>query len=188
MMRIQRKKEEFSLDQIKEVIKEVAIYQPFRRTYVFEDFHLSSLEAQNAFLKTLEEAPENVQFILCVLTVHSLLPTIVSRAKILHLAKSQDVKLDGEIEKVLTKFVTNPDLSILGRQPFTTTSKTDASAILIQLILFFRNRLAKDERSGGILREIIRLKRLMENNNINAQLAVDNLLILIKKKYSMKSS
>lgn len=186
VIRIERKKEEFSLDQIKEVIKEVAVYQPYKRTYVFEDFHLSSLEAQNAFLKTLEEAPENVQFILCAPSIHSLLPTIVSRAKILHLAKSQNEKLDGEVEKALNEFITNPSLSILAEEPFTTISKTDASTLLMQLILFFRNRLAKDERSAGILKEIIRIKHLMEKNNINTQLAVDNLLIFIKKNYSIK--
>lgn len=186
VIRIERKKEEFSLDQIKEVIKEVAVYQPYKRTYVFEDFHLSSLEAQNAFLKTLEEAPENVQFILCVPSIHSLLPTIVSRAKILHLAKSQNEELDGEVEKALDEFITNPSLSILAEEPFTTTSRTDASTLLMQLILFFRNRLAIDGKSATILKEIIRIKHLIEKNNINTQLAVDNLLIFIKKNYSIK--
>ncbi len=53
--------------------------KPFRRAVLVEDAHLLTTEAQNAFLKLLEEPPEDTVIILTAEGHSSLLPTIVSR-------------------------------------------------------------------------------------------------------------
>ena len=46
---------EFSIDDIKNLIKETKIFNPQTRIYFLESFNLSSIPAQNSFLKLLEE-------------------------------------------------------------------------------------------------------------------------------------
>ncbi len=56
-----------------------------RRLIVIEDGHYLSEEAQNAFLKTLEEPPEDTQIIMTLESPSAILPTIASRAQIIEL-------------------------------------------------------------------------------------------------------
>src|SRR3989344_8918451 len=89
---------EYSIEDIKNLKKEAKIFNPKVRIYFLENFHLSSIPAQNSFLKLLEEPPSNVQFILSTDNKNNLLPTIVSRVKV--------VKLKGINERVkVDKFV-----------------------------------------------------------------------------------
>ena len=67
----------------------------------------------------------------------------------------------------------------------TVKDKETASNILLQIIIF-RERLETDKNSPSIIKEIIRLKALLEKNNLNPQLTVDQVLIFIWKTYRMK--
>ncbi len=50
-------------------------------TIIIKDAHQLGREAQNAFLKLLEEPPKNTKFILTTNSINSLLPTIKSRSQ-----------------------------------------------------------------------------------------------------------
>lgn len=50
--------------------------------YIIDEVHMLSTSAFNAFLKTLEEPPEHVIFILATTEKHKILPTILSRCQI----------------------------------------------------------------------------------------------------------
>lgn len=54
--------------------------QTWRRAIIIEDAHLLTIEAQNAFLKLLEEPPADTLIILTATSQTDLLPTITSRA------------------------------------------------------------------------------------------------------------
>ena len=51
------------------------------RVYIIDEVHMLSVQAFNALLKTLEEPPAHVVFILATTEVHKLLPTILSRCQ-----------------------------------------------------------------------------------------------------------
>lgn len=51
------------------------------RVYIIDEVHMLSVAAFNALLKTLEEPPPHVVFILATTEVHKLLPTILSRCQ-----------------------------------------------------------------------------------------------------------
>ena len=51
------------------------------RVYIIDEVHMLSVAAFNALLKTLEEPPAHVIFILATTEVHRLLPTILSRCQ-----------------------------------------------------------------------------------------------------------
>lgn len=71
------------IDNIRDIIDEVA-FTPTRakyRVYIIDEVHMLTTEAFNALLKTLEEPPKHVVFILATTEVHKLPSTITSRCQ-----------------------------------------------------------------------------------------------------------
>lgn len=71
------------IDEIRE-LKEKIQFAPTRaksKIYIIDEVHMLTKEAFNALLKTLEEPPENVYFILCTTEVHKIPETIISRCQ-----------------------------------------------------------------------------------------------------------
>lgn len=69
------------VDEIRE-LREMAKYPPTigrYKVYIIDEVHMLSKGAFNALLKTLEEPPKHVLFILATTEVHKLPPTILSR-------------------------------------------------------------------------------------------------------------
>src|SRR4051794_11987628 len=70
-----------SVDDIRELRENVAL-APMgggRRVYILDEAHMLSTSAWNAFLKTLEEPPPHVVFVLATTEAHKVPPTIVDR-------------------------------------------------------------------------------------------------------------
>ena len=55
--------------------------QAFFKVYIIDEVHMLTVEAFNALLKTLEEPPKNVVFILATTDPSKVLPTIISRCQ-----------------------------------------------------------------------------------------------------------
>ncbi len=51
------------------------------KVYVIDEVHMLSSSAENALLKTLEEPPENVVFVMCTTEPHKVVETVRSRAQ-----------------------------------------------------------------------------------------------------------
>lgn len=71
------------IDDIRQIIDEVQ-FKPAKckyRVYIIDEVHMLTTEAFNALLKTLEEPPEHVIFILATTEVHKLPQTILSRCQ-----------------------------------------------------------------------------------------------------------
>lgn len=71
------------IDEIRD-LKEKIKFAPTRaknKIYIIDEVHMLTKEAFNALLKTLEEPPPNVYFVLCTTEVHKILETIISRCQ-----------------------------------------------------------------------------------------------------------
>lgn len=71
------------IENIRDIIDEVQ-FKPAKcryRVYIVDEVHMLTTEAFNALLKTLEEPPEHVIFILATTEVHKLPQTILSRCQ-----------------------------------------------------------------------------------------------------------
>ena len=73
-----------SVEDIRHLIEQVRIPPQAGKfkTYIIDEVHMLSSSAFNAFLKTLEEPPSYVIFILATTEKHKILPTILSRCQI----------------------------------------------------------------------------------------------------------
>jgi DNA polymerase-3 subunit gamma/tau len=71
------------IDEIRELRERVGLAAAEARTkvYIIDEVHMLTGEAFNAFLKTLEEPPSHVVFVLATTEPHRVLPTILSRCQ-----------------------------------------------------------------------------------------------------------
>jgi len=79
---------DIKIEKIRDLIKDL-YFKPLENNYRFiiiNKAHKLNLAAANALLKTLEEPPSDTLFILCTNSLSSLLPTIISRSKLLKFA------------------------------------------------------------------------------------------------------
>jgi len=73
-----------SVDDIRQLVEQVQVppSQGKYRVFIVDEVHMLSSAAFNAFLKTLEEPPSYVIFILATTEKHKIIPTILSRCQI----------------------------------------------------------------------------------------------------------
>ena len=71
------------IDDIREIRDRVALRPVHgrRKVYIIDEAHMLTKEASNAVLKTLEEPPDHVVFVLCTTEMGAMLPTIRSRCQ-----------------------------------------------------------------------------------------------------------
>ncbi len=70
------------VDDVRDLIAKVALGSPGRtKVYILDEVHMLSTGAENALLKTLEEPPPHVVFVLATTEPHKVVPTIRSRTQ-----------------------------------------------------------------------------------------------------------
>ena len=91
------------VDDVREVI-ENAQYMPSRgkfKVYLIDEVHMLSKQAFNALLKTLEEPPEHVKFLLATTDPQKLLVTVLSRCLQFNLKRLDEDQISGQIGRIL---------------------------------------------------------------------------------------
>lgn len=92
------------IDNVRELIDN-AQYAPTRgrhKVYLIDEVHMLSKNAFNALLKTLEEPPEHVKFLLATTDPQKLLPTVLSRCLQFHLRRLTEEQIAGQMRHILT--------------------------------------------------------------------------------------
>jgi DNA polymerase-3 subunit gamma/tau len=94
-----------SVDDIRVLIEQVRIPPQIGKYKVFiiDEVHMLSQAAFNAFLKTLEEPPQHVIFILATTEKHKILPTIMSRCQIYDFKRMGVNDIVGHLKHVAEK-------------------------------------------------------------------------------------
>src|SRR3989344_3767734 len=70
-----------------------------KKVYIIDEVHMLTSEAFNALLKTLEEPPAHVMFILCTTEAHKVPETIVSRCVKVNFSKATVAELTRSLER-----------------------------------------------------------------------------------------
>ncbi len=91
------------VDEIRNIIEKVK-YSPIQgkyKVYIIDEVHMLSTGAFNALLKTLEEPPAHVIFVLATTEPHKVLPTIISRCQRYDFTKVSSQEMTERLKDVL---------------------------------------------------------------------------------------
>jgi DNA polymerase-3 subunit gamma/tau len=128
-----------SVDDIRELRENVALapMQGRWRVYILDEAHMLSPAAWNAFLKTLEEPPSHVIFVLATTEAHKVPATIVDRCHRFDFRRPSLEQIAGVLERVAAEEgieVPKPAIGMIARAA--TGSFRDALGTLEQLVTY----------------------------------------------------
>ena len=169
------------IDEIRDLREKVA-YAPNQaryKVYIIDEVHMLTKEASNALLKTLEEPPPHVIFILATTEAHKILPTILSRcqrfdfrrisqadvvAKLTSIGSTEGIKVDAEALRLIARTTTGSlrDAENLLQQ-LTTYYGAEVSLSQVQSLL----GITGDWRARELVKHIV-------NNDVSAGIAAIN--------------
>ena len=169
------------IDEIRDLREKVA-YAPNQaryKVYIIDEVHMLTKEASNALLKTLEEPPPHVIFILATTEAHKILPTLLSRCqrfdfrrisqadvvtKLAGICSTEGIKVDSEALRLIARA--------------TTGSLRDAENLLQQLTTYYGSEVGLSQTQSllGITgdwraRELV---KHVVNNDVSAGVATIN--------------
>ena len=128
------------VDNIREIREEVA-YRPTEgryKVYIIDEVHMLSIGAFNALLKTLEEPPEYVIFILATTEVHKIPITILSRCQHYDFKRISIETISARLQELMvTEQVDVEDKAIRYVAKAADGSMRDALSLLDQCIAFY---------------------------------------------------
>ena len=132
-----------SVDDIRELRESIhlAPMEGGRRVYILDEAHMLSTAAWNAFLKTLEEPPPHIVFVLCTTEAHKVPATIVDRCHRFDFTRPSADQLRAVLRRVAEKEgISAPDtvLALVARAA--NGSFRDALGTLEQLVAYCGDR------------------------------------------------
>ena len=170
------------IEDIKQMHKKIflkPIKSPQKAIIVYDAEALTT-EAQNALLKVLEEPPEKTIILLCTSTQESLLPTILSRCKIVEL-KTEKKKLTDKKREEFDTFIESLTNAGVGEKlkqaEHLAKDKDKALEWLANLIVILREKMlaADNPRSyAAYIKAFQSLHTLLKTTNVNPRLAIEN--------------
>jgi DNA polymerase-3 subunit gamma/tau len=137
-----------SVDDIRELRENVALapMQGGSRVYILDEAHMLSASAWNAFLKTLEEPPAHVVFVLATTEAHKVPATIVDRCHRFDFQRPSLEQIAGVLRRVAAEEqieLPDPAVGMLARSA--TGSFRDALGTLEQLVTYGGNAVQLDD-------------------------------------------
>ncbi len=91
------------VDEMRDLIARAALGSPGRnKVYILDEVHMLSTGASNALLKTLEEPPDHVTFVLATTDPQKVLPTIRSRTQHFELGLLPAEQIDSLLRDVIS--------------------------------------------------------------------------------------
>ena len=190
------------VQEVRNLIEKVK-YAPIKgryKVYIIDEVHMMTNSAFNALLKTLEEPPEYVVFILCTTDPYKLLPTILSRCQRFEFKKIDNNDLKKLIVRVLTGENIKADLETVNLiVELANGGARDALSMLDQLIAYSGNEINLDDvrRVFGLTsmdeklnllkivseKDTLKLLNLCDEffkRNVDISRLIDELLVILK--------
>ncbi len=136
------------IDEIRS-LREKANYAPSiarYKVYIIDEVHMLTEAACNALLKTLEEPPPHVIFVLATTEAHKVLATIVSRCQRFNFHRLRQTEIMDKLTLICKKekiHIEPASLELIARAA--TGSLRDAENILQQMIAYYGNRIEFDQ-------------------------------------------
>ncbi len=165
------------------------------KVYIIDEVHMLTPQAFNALLKTIEEPPEHIKFILATTELHKVLPTIVSRCqrfefrrvdpsdsakRLLCVAQQEGVKLDKDAAELIARLsdggmrdaLSMLDRCIAAEDVITSAVVRDCAGVADNSHLFEFSRMTAAGDTAGC----IKLLTELYNNSKDISLIIDELM------------
>ena len=169
------------IDEIRD-LREKVNYAPNQaryKVYIIDEVHMLTKEASNALLKTLEEPPPYVIFILATTEVHKVLPTIISRCQRFDFRRISQADIVSKLTRICDAegiHIESEGLRLIAKSA--TGSLRDAENLLEQLSTYYGTEIGLhqvqailgitgDERAKELVGHIV-------NNDISAGVSTVN--------------
>ena len=167
-------------------IQKSILLKPFRgktKAVVIEAYENITIEAQNALLKVLEEPPANTLIIISTSSKELILPTIISRCKIIEL-EEKEVSLGNEDISSLNDFL---NIILSGKagdklKIAEVIAKNKESTVLWleKMAVFVRSKLtdnSNDLKYLNFLKKLQKTYKAIKSTNVSQRTALENLFL-----------
>ncbi len=151
---------------------------------IISDAHNLTIEAQNALLKILEEPPNNTIIVLTAENKEVLLPTILSRCKVIELKSSENQSESSDLSSFISQLSTLTEGGVGHRLKLAqdlAKNKDDAIAWLEKMILSLRQEFIKDPSNSSLFIIYYSLFQktyvTLKTTNANPRLVLENLFL-----------
>ncbi|MBW9147322.1 DNA polymerase III subunit gamma/tau [Clostridium sp. CM027] len=176
------------VDNIRDIIEDVQ-YPPQEaryKVYIIDEVHMLSIGAVNAFLKTLEEPPSHIIFILATTDPQKLPITILSRCQRFDFKRIKSADIFERLRKIVEQqgiFVDDNSLKLISR--ISDGAMRDALSVLDQAISMNDGRVEYDnviDMLGLVTSEsLIKLSESVIDRNIEGAIKVINEIVISGK-------
>lgn len=159
------------VDEIRELKNKVNLVPSISKykVYIIDEVHMLSTSAFNALLKTLEEPPSHVIFILATTDPHKVLPTILSRCQRFDFKKVNETKIYERLKYISkNENIEIEDVALKEISRLANGGLRDALSILDQVIAYSDSKITEDdvhEVNGTITQENLKQIVLSLTNN-----------------------
>lgn len=165
-------KQSLGIEEIR-LLQEKIFLKPIKsktKAVIIEDAQLLTTEAQNALLKVLEEPPEQTIIILGAESVEALLPTIISRCKVIAILTEQKAFTPKKKQNYIDFIAELPTMSMgarLKKAELLAKDKDKAIIWITDIILVLREQMLKchSEHSASEAEESHTTNLLDQNSN-----------------------
>jgi DNA polymerase III delta prime subunit len=169
-------KKSVGIGQVREAIKFLHI-KPFEgknKAVVVKKAHLLTPQAQNAFLKTLEEPPPYASIILSTKSEESLLPTVVSRCKKIRPTPGSDLRTSTD-ESITSVVDMQLGERLVWAEGAAKNDREEVIDILEDWVMEERKELTTKKAEN--IKKILVVKKDLEETNVNLRLALEILVL-----------
>ena len=136
------------VEQVRSLIEKVN-YLPIKgkyKVYIIDEVHMMTTNAFNALLKTIEEPPSHVIFILATTEPHNIIPTILSRCQRYDFTKVSDADIEERMVTILQKEgITYDKAAVRAIISLADGGMRDALSILDQILAYSGNTLNEED-------------------------------------------
>lgn len=180
-------KKAMGIEDVRSIQKKILL-KPFKgkaKAVVIQAYENITTEAQNALLKVLEEPPNNTVIIISTQKKEFLLPTIISRCKIIEL---KDAKI-SLINEDLLQFSNTLNILLNGKigdkmkiAEAIAKDKDKTVLWLEKMAIFVRKQLVEnynDPKCLSFLKSLQKTYSVIKSTNVNQRIALENLFLSV---------
>ncbi len=171
------------IEDVRNIQKKILL-KPFRgnkKAIIIDIFEGISIEAQNALLKSLEEPPASTTIVISAPGKELILPTIISRCKVIELGEKNFEISEGSI----SVYINFTDVLFNGKagdklKLAQDIASQDSLTWLEKMSIFARSKLLEnpaDFKYFSLLQALSQTHAIVKSTNVNPRVALENLFL-----------